>query len=164
MLPSASVRSSTSTRRSRSTIGVKSPHKPQVRRRSRRRISRTSRKPQVVITPIFGPRRSSSVLVPTVVPCTIEPMLTPKPTAAMPCMNPADSSPRCEEPWRYERPWFPRRDSKRSGKGPADVDAQNARNLHWPAPLLRAAVAAVSTAPFSPMTTPYSLRAAAFVT
>ena len=25
------------------------------------------------MTPIFGPRRSSSVLVPTVVPCTIEP-------------------------------------------------------------------------------------------
>ena len=26
----------------------------------------------MVITPIFGPRRSSSALVPTVVPCTIE--------------------------------------------------------------------------------------------
>ena len=72
MLPSASVRSFTSTRMSRSAIGMKSPHRPQVRRRSRRRISRTSRKPRVVMTPIFGPRRSSSVLVPTVVPCTIE--------------------------------------------------------------------------------------------
>ena len=57
---------------SRSAIGVKSPHRPQVRRRSRRRISSTSRKPRVVMTPIFGPRRSSSALVPTVVPCTIE--------------------------------------------------------------------------------------------
>ena len=72
MLPSASVRSFTSTRMSRSAIGMKSPHRPQVRRRSRRRISSTSRKPRVVMTPIFGPRRSSSVLVPTVVPCTIE--------------------------------------------------------------------------------------------
>ena len=68
IVPSASVRSATSSRMSRSAIGVKSPHRPQVRRRSRRRISSTSRKPRVVMTPIFGPRRSSSVLVPTVVP------------------------------------------------------------------------------------------------
>ena len=60
-VPSASVRSSTSRRMSRSAIGMKSPHRPQVRRRSRRRISSTSRKPRVVMTPIFGPRRSSSV-------------------------------------------------------------------------------------------------------
>ena len=46
---------STSTRMSRSAMGRKSPHRPQVRRRSRRRISRTSRKPRVVMTPIFGP-------------------------------------------------------------------------------------------------------------
>ena len=54
IVPSASVRSSTSSRMSRSAIGVKSPHRPQVRRRSRRRISSTSRKPRVVMTPIFG--------------------------------------------------------------------------------------------------------------
>ena len=54
IVPSASVRSSTSRRMSRSAIGVKSPHRPQVWRRSRRRISSTSRKPRVVMTPIFG--------------------------------------------------------------------------------------------------------------
>ncbi len=44
-VPSASVRSGTSSRRSRSATGAKSPHRPQVWRRSRRRISSTSRKP-----------------------------------------------------------------------------------------------------------------------
>ena len=44
-VPSASTRSSTSSRMSRSTTGMKSPHRPQVRGRSRRRISSTSRKP-----------------------------------------------------------------------------------------------------------------------
>ena len=45
-----------------------------MRGRSRRRISSTSRKPRVVITPMRAPLRSSNALVPTVVPCTIEPM------------------------------------------------------------------------------------------
>ena len=83
----------TSSRMSRSAIGVKSPHRPQVRRRSRRRISSTSRKPRVVMTPIFGPRRSSNVLVPTVVPCTIEPSGAP-PSARRPLRKPDASSPR----------------------------------------------------------------------
>ena len=84
-VPSASVRSSTSSRRSRSAIGRNSPHNPQVWRRSRRRISSTSRKPRVVITPMRGPRRSNSVLVPTVVPCTIEPKLSMCAKACRPC-------------------------------------------------------------------------------
>ena len=45
------------------------------------------------MTPIFGPRRSSSVLVPTVVPCTIEPCAAP-PTARSPLRKPCASSPR----------------------------------------------------------------------
>ena len=39
--------------------------------RSRRRISSTSRNPPVVMRPVGAPLRSSSALVPTVVPCTI---------------------------------------------------------------------------------------------
>ena len=46
---------STSRRMSRSAIGMKSPHSPQVCGRSRRRISSTSRKPRVVMTPIARP-------------------------------------------------------------------------------------------------------------
>jgi hypothetical protein len=67
-VPSASTRSGTSRRRSRGTTGSNAPHRPQVLGRSRRRISSTSRKPRVVITPIRAPLRSSSALVPAVVP------------------------------------------------------------------------------------------------
>ena len=51
IVPSASVRSGTSSRMSRSATGTKSPQRPQVCGRSRRRISSTSRKPAVVMTP-----------------------------------------------------------------------------------------------------------------
>ncbi len=96
MVPSANVRSATSRRRSRSAIGRNSPHRPQVLRRSRRRISKTSRKPRVVMTPMRGPRRSNSVLVPTVVPWTIEPKSAILPSASSPCMKPAASLPRSD--------------------------------------------------------------------
>ena len=52
--------------------GMKSPHRPHVLGRSRRRISKTSRKPRVVMRPVLAPLRSSKAFVPTVVPCTIE--------------------------------------------------------------------------------------------
>ena len=68
IVPSASVRSGTSSRMSRSITGVKLPVSPQVCRRSRRRISSTSRNPAVVISPAGAPLRSSTALVPTVVP------------------------------------------------------------------------------------------------
>ena len=95
-LPSARVRSATSSRMSRSTTGTKSPHRPQVCRRSRRRISSTSRKPAVVISPARAPRRSSSALVPTVVPCTMDPSAATGPNCRSPCRNPTASSPRLD--------------------------------------------------------------------
>ena len=69
-VPSARVRSPTSSLMSRGTTGTNWPHRPQVCGRSRRRISRTSRKPVVVMTPVTAPLRSSRALVPTVVPWT----------------------------------------------------------------------------------------------
>ena len=94
MLPSASVRSATSRRRSRSMTGIKLPVSPQVWRRSRRRISSTSRKPAVVISPARAPRRSSSALVPTVVPCTMADTCGRGVIAAMPSAKPTASWPR----------------------------------------------------------------------
>ena len=125
IVPSASVRSATSSRMSRSAIGVKSPHRPQVRRRSRRRISSTSRKPRVVMTPIFGPRRSSSVLVPTVVPCTIEPSGTP-PSARRPLRKPAASSPRRDGTFAVVKVRAAGSKREQVGERPADVDADDA--------------------------------------
>ena len=44
----------------------------------------TSRKPRVVMMPVFAPRRSSSALVPTVVPWTTAPPICALPSAAKP--------------------------------------------------------------------------------
>jgi hypothetical protein len=89
-VPSDSTRSGTSRRRSRGTTGSKPPRRPQVRGRSRRRISSTSRKPAVVITPTRAPLRSSSALVPAVVPCTTVARRARSGTrAAMPARKPA---------------------------------------------------------------------------
>ena len=68
MVPSANVRSLTSNLIFLGTTGSNIPHNPQVVGLSRRRISRTSRKPFVVIIPVFAPLRSNNALVPTVVP------------------------------------------------------------------------------------------------
>jgi hypothetical protein len=70
-----------------STTGVKSPRRPQVLGRSRRRISRTSRKPRVVMRPTRAPLRSRSALVPTVVPCTMEASASTGPKLRRPAMN-----------------------------------------------------------------------------
>ena len=68
IVPSANVRSLTSNRISLDTIGSNIPQRPQVVGRSLRRISKTSRKPLVVIIPVLAPFRSNKALVPTVVP------------------------------------------------------------------------------------------------
>jgi hypothetical protein len=95
--PSASTRSLTSTRSGRSTTGVKDPFSPQVVGRSRRRISSTSRNPSVVMIPVRAPLRSSSALVPTVVPCTTVEMSAKFSTLlAMPSTKPFDWSPRVD--------------------------------------------------------------------
>ena len=103
---------------SRSAIGTKSPHRPQVRRRSRRRISSVSRKPRVVMTPIFGPRRSSSVLVPTVVPCTIDCMPAAPPSAVSPLRKPSASSPRRDGTFAVRNVPLPESSRNRSVKVP----------------------------------------------
>lgn len=68
--PAASTRSVTSKRRSRGTIGSKLPNMPQGLGRVRRPSSSVSRKPRVVISAQRTPLRSSTALVPTVVPWT----------------------------------------------------------------------------------------------
>ena len=94
-VPSAKVRSGTSSLHLRSITGVNCPHNPQVLGRSRRRISSTSRKPSVVIIPAFAPLRSSRALVATVVPWIIvETELKSRLVAAIiPLKNPLDWSP-----------------------------------------------------------------------
>jgi hypothetical protein len=97
IVPSARVRSGTSARKSRGIAGTNSPHRPQVWRRSRRRISSTSRKPAVMMIPVFAPLRSSSALVPTVVPWTTAASLAKSGwPCAMPSTKPTDWSPLVE--------------------------------------------------------------------
>ena len=69
--PSASMRSSTSSRRWRSMSGTKRPLRPYGVGRVRRPSSRTSRKPRVVIRPTVAILRSSIALVVVVVPWTM---------------------------------------------------------------------------------------------
>ena len=72
-VPSAAVRSSTSSRRSLGTSGLGRwnlmSNSPPISRRVRP-ISMVSRNPSVVTSAVFAPLRSSSVLVAIVVPCT----------------------------------------------------------------------------------------------
>lgn len=76
-------------------MGSKLPRRPQVCGRSRRRISSTSRKPRVVMMPVRATLRSSSALVPTVVPCTMVAICAAESaTRATPFMKPRASSPR----------------------------------------------------------------------
>ena len=74
------------------------------------------------MTPIFGPRRSSSVLVPTVVPCTIEPMRAAPPSACRPLRKPCASSPRRDGTFAVRN--VPRRriEQEQIGEGAADID------------------------------------------
>ena len=78
-----------------------------------------------MITPIFGPRRSSSVLVPTVVPCTIEPSGTP-PSARSPLRKPEASSPRRDGTFAVVKRARGRVEAEQVGERAADVDADDA--------------------------------------
>ena len=158
MVPSASVRSPTSMRRSRSAIGVKSPHSPQVRRRSRRRISSTSRKPRVVMIPIRAPRRSRMLLVPTVVPCTIEPETKPsarvRASSARPLRKPRASSPRCDGTLQIANVRAARVEQEKVGEGAAHIDAGDEPGVDHRGSLARRRnVASVSSAPSAPTAT-----------
>ena len=127
-VPSASVRSSTSSRRSRSAIGRNSPQRPQVCGRSRRRISSTSRKPLVVITPMRGP-----LAVPTA--CWCRPWCHARSSRSSRCAPKRLQALRearrlvaavATALWRWEAA---RRlvETKQIGEGAADVDADDRR-------------------------------------
>ena len=69
--PSAAIRSLTSWRKRLGTKGAGFSHcRSNISGVRTRPISRTSRKPLVVINPVVAPRCSSKVLDPTVVPCS----------------------------------------------------------------------------------------------
>ena len=91
--PAASIRSATSKRRSRGTIGAKWPTMPHGLGRVRRPSSSVSRKPRVVMRAQRTPLRSSTALVPTVVPwTTVSNSCAVSPSAARPAMKPSDWS------------------------------------------------------------------------
>ena len=89
--PEASILSATSKRRSRGTMGSKLPNMPHGLGRVRRPSSSVSRKPWVVISAQRTPLRSSTALVPTVVPwTTVSNSPAAAPSAARPAMKPSD--------------------------------------------------------------------------
>ena len=136
-----------------------------MRGRSRRRISSTSRKPRVVITPMRAPLRSSSALVPTVVPWTIEPMSVDRSKP----LQPLDEPDRLvaamrwrlgggETPLGFVEP-------EEVGEGSADIDANDGRRI--PGVPLKAGVPRASSSwrpsrasPSASTTTRYCSRAA----
>ena len=88
--PCASMRSVTSSLRSRGITGTKIPVIPYGFGRVRRPSSSTSRKPAVVISPVRASRRSRTALVVVVVPCTIR----STPDAPMPAASSAAITPK----------------------------------------------------------------------
>ncbi len=113
------------------------------RRRSRRRISSTSRKPRVVMTPMLGPRRSSSVLVPTVVPWTIEPMPAMPPSALQALReSPPPRRRAATAPWRCGT----RRVAASSKNRSVNVPPTSTPTIDHGAALMRAAARACAVA------------------
>ena len=156
IVPSANVRSGTSSRNSRPAIGVKSPQRPQVAGRSRRRISSASRNPGVVMMPIRAPLRSSSALVPTVVPCTMASSASDMcHRASGPSINPTASSPRLDGTLAVLKLLRALIKKSKIGEGAADIDAHKGCAVSHDAIALRSvAVAAASTPPWASTATP----------